>query len=68
MHHALVEQAARAPDEEQGDQAAEHDHAVALEDARALEQAEVERDAEQRPEHGAEAADQRVGEAYARRA
>src|SRR2546421_4650393 len=62
MDQALVEEAARAEDQEQRDQAAENGHADLAEGAATFEEADVERDAEERPEHRAEAADQRVSE------
>src|SRR5215510_12741650 len=53
----FVQKAARAPDQQQGDQAAEHDHAPAMEQATRFQDADVQEHADQGSECGAEAAD-----------
>ena len=61
MHRLLVENAARAKDEDQGDQAAEHDHPVAAEYPERFQQPDVDAHADQRTDEGAEPSDQAVG-------
>ena len=62
VHGLLVEDSAGAEDENQGDEAAEHDHPVPAEHAQRFQQTDVDNHADQRTEEGAEATDQAVGE------
>src|SRR5262245_8674368 len=63
MHHDFIEQAARASNQQQRDQSAEDDHAVAREYSNGFQETDIDQDAQQRTERGAEPSDQAVGEA-----
>ena len=61
MHCVFVKQPPWPDDEQQRDEPAEYDHPIAADEADRLQHTDIQNNADQRPECGAQTADQAVG-------